>query len=142
MKKKNSWKILGIIIFIVSLVFICLGFDKLIDYGTYSNKYVGGDAYNFIINASKATAYFVLATFFLLLSIGCGIFYYFSNLKINTEIGKNKDISIKNNSQTITSMNEQWVCTTCGTINDSKNRFCNKCGSKHTDKEEKIDILL
>jgi len=38
-------------------IFIGFGFYKLAD----GSRYVGGDAYNFIINASKATAFFVAA---------------------------------------------------------------------------------
>jgi hypothetical protein len=34
------------------------------------NAYVGGDAYNYIINATKATAYFVVSGFLALFAIG------------------------------------------------------------------------
>lgn len=41
------------------------------------NAYVGGDAYDYIINANQATAYFVLAVFFALIS---STFYLSQNL--------------------------------------------------------------
>jgi hypothetical protein len=56
--------------YLASAVCISLGFYKMFVYenSTLSfiepkNVYVGGDAYNFIINANYATAYFTLATF-------------------------------------------------------------------------------
>ena len=44
-------------------IFLALGFFKMLIYDDYNeiNAYVGGDAYNFIINGTYATAYFVLA---------------------------------------------------------------------------------
>lgn len=46
-------------------IFLALGFFKMLvyEYDDYDaiNAYVGGDAYNFIINGTYATAYFVLA---------------------------------------------------------------------------------
>lgn len=63
----------SIISYIIAAVFLCIGFYKMLVYegsssGTYSydpgvNAYVGGDAYNYIINANYATAYFTLAIF-------------------------------------------------------------------------------
>lgn len=35
------------------------------------NAYVGGDAYNYIINASQAVAYFVVALCFVVIATGC-----------------------------------------------------------------------
>lgn len=70
------------------IVFACLsfaaaafsvleGFDKYTNYynSEYStilneNAYVGGDAYNYIINASYMTAFFVLALVFVVLGVG------------------------------------------------------------------------
>lgn len=40
------------------------------------NAYVGGDAYNYIINGTYATAFFVLTAMFLLSSIGLMILHY------------------------------------------------------------------
>lgn len=46
----------------------------------YHNAYVGGDAYNYIINSNYATGLFVLATMFSLIGIGFIILYYLSKL--------------------------------------------------------------
>lgn len=61
----------AIISYICSAIFIGLGFHKMFVYenpeysfmGDPVNVYVGGDAYNYIINANYATAYFALAIF-------------------------------------------------------------------------------
>ena len=60
----------GIIWIIIAIIFMCIGFHKLWfyenpEYGTKINAYVGGDAYNYIINAGKATAYFVTSLAFM-----------------------------------------------------------------------------
>lgn len=54
----------------LSLIPVFVGFHKLSIYenpdgfyGEPKNAYVGGDAYNYIINAGLASAYFTLATF-------------------------------------------------------------------------------
>lgn len=65
----------AVILIVLSAFFTFSGFDKLMNYenpannefykmfpyGKSSNAYVGGDAYNYIINAGQATGYFVLA---------------------------------------------------------------------------------
>ena len=135
MERKTGWKTIGIILFSISIVFVCLGFDKLINSNSYGNRYVGGDAYNYIINSSKATAYFILAVFFSILSIGSGIFYYFSNLKISSEsVPKATD----NNNSDYTALDnpkDGWICSNCGTMNEPINNFCNKCGKKFEQEE-------
>lgn len=56
-----------IVSYLISCTWAFIGFYKLFYYnsgeyyGDPVNAYVGGDAYNFIINANYATAYFVLA---------------------------------------------------------------------------------
>lgn len=72
---KQIWVVLAIIAFLCSVVMIGLGVDKVVNYynsenfsSLIKNAYVGGDAYNYIINASYATGYYVLA----LLSAVCG----------------------------------------------------------------------
>lgn len=45
------------------------------------NTYVGGDAYNYIINANYATGYFVLSGILVLGAIGCGIMWNFYELR-------------------------------------------------------------
>ena len=42
------------------------------------NAYVGGDAYNYIINGTYATAFFVLTAMFVLSAIGLMMLHYIS----------------------------------------------------------------
>lgn len=60
----------SVISYILELVFIGIGFHKLYVYKNpesaylyHVNAYVGADAYNYIINAGQANAYFTLACF-------------------------------------------------------------------------------
>ena len=60
--------VLAIILLIISLFMLYAGHDKMTNYrnSEYNtsknvNAYVGGDAYNYIINGNYATGYFVLA---------------------------------------------------------------------------------
>lgn len=68
---------LAAIFFIAFGVVTYRGYDKMTKYynSGYSslnkNAYVEGDAYNFIINGTYATAYFVLASGFLITSAVC-----------------------------------------------------------------------
>jgi len=72
--KNNKIKTLITIFIIVSAIFLILGFHKMFAYDGYrTNAYVGGDAYNYIINSNYATGYFVLSMFFGMVSIGLGI---------------------------------------------------------------------
>ncbi|EPC8411108.1 hypothetical protein ACR3AM_005516 [Bacillus thuringiensis] len=67
----KKWTIWGIIFYIHSAVLLFLGFDRLGGYQnsetyTDTNKYayVGGDAYNYIINTNVLTGYLVLSASF------------------------------------------------------------------------------
>ena len=87
MKKSNVWKVLSGISFSFSLIFLYMGFDKIYSYDngelypyTYHNAYVGGDAYNYIINGNYATAFFVLTLTFAMLGIGFCILAYLSKI--------------------------------------------------------------
>lgn len=71
----------GSICYTITLIFIALGFSKIYNYSNPEedylsedliNAYVGGDAYNFIINANYATGYFILGLIFAL--VGTTIF--------------------------------------------------------------------
>src|SRR5690606_10292976 len=62
--------------YLTSAIFIYKGFHRMLVYEKWDSPflenvyaYVGGDAYNYIINGTHATAFFVLATLFMLL--GC-----------------------------------------------------------------------
>lgn len=73
-RKTSNGKDVAIIFFILSGVFLGIGFYKLLAYdnSTYDpvNVYVGGDAYNYIINSNLATAYFTVAILFTLIALG------------------------------------------------------------------------
>nr|WP_235788396.1 hypothetical protein [Salipaludibacillus sp. CUR1] len=63
--------ILAVVSYIAAAIFTGVGFHKLFVYesndslfGEGKNAYVGADAYNYIINANYATAYFTLAILF------------------------------------------------------------------------------
>ncbi|WDV46870.1 hypothetical protein PV797_04020 [Clostridiaceae bacterium M8S5] len=77
--------IMGFVMFIVSAVFLHKGHDKMCNYSTgyfKQNAYVGGDAYNYIINSNYSTSFFVLATLFALLGVGIIIIGYLHRIAI------------------------------------------------------------
>lgn len=83
--RNKLWAVLSAVMFIISIIPFYKGYDKMTNYYSsdtfYSlnrNAYVGGDAYNYIINAGYATAFFVLSVGFALLGIGFLIVYYIS----------------------------------------------------------------
>lgn len=56
------------ILYLIGIFFVCSGFYKIFWYKNDDvfrednvNNYVGGDAYNYMINSQRATAYFVIA---------------------------------------------------------------------------------
>ena len=84
---KGFWKALSSISFIISAIVLGLGLDKMFNYDSgeyypyeYHNAYVGGDAYNYIINGNYATGFFVLAAMFALMGIGFIVLYYLSKM--------------------------------------------------------------
>lgn len=81
--KFSVWSFLSGGSFLCSCYTLFKGIDKLTNYENtdYSsiNAYVGGDAYNYIINGTHATAYFVLTTMFVLAAIGLLIVHYISS---------------------------------------------------------------
>lgn len=88
MKKTASkftvWCWLAAASFLGSCVTLYKGIDKMTNYynSEYSSKlvnaYVGGDAYNYIINGTYATAFFVLTAMFALAAVGFIIIHYLS----------------------------------------------------------------
>lgn len=96
MEKKeigNGWRTTGITLAIASLIPLVTGFYKLFAYENGEsypydmvNAYVGGDAYNYIINANYATAYFVLAGILLLGALGCGVLMHLAKLTFVEQI--------------------------------------------------------
>lgn len=68
------------------------GLDKMFRYDSgdsyphkYVNAYVGGDAYNYIINGTYATAFFVLTAMFVLAAIGLVAVHYVSKKAVSEE---------------------------------------------------------
>lgn len=84
-KKLSVWSALSIVSLVCACITFFKGIDKMVNYdnGDYYpyelvNAYVGGDAYNYIINGTYSTAFFVLTTMFVLTSIGLMILHYVS----------------------------------------------------------------
>lgn len=84
-KPVSTWIWLAVVSFITSVFFGYKGWFHLTQYdsGDYYpykmvNAYVGGDAYNYIINGTYATSYFVLCMLFVMLGIGLLILNYVS----------------------------------------------------------------
>ena len=85
----NKLRTFAIILLIASIVFCSIGFYKKDVYdgdGYFSpNAYVGGDAYNYIINGNYATAFFVLTLTFAMLGIGFCVLAYMRKMPmVNT----------------------------------------------------------
>ena len=81
-KKASVWSVLAGCSLACSIFTLWKGIDKMTNYYNgdfYSkNAYVGGDAYNYIINGNYATAFFVLTAMFVLAAIGLMILHYVS----------------------------------------------------------------
>ncbi|MCC8023708.1 MAG: hypothetical protein LIP16_00115 [Clostridium sp.] len=87
--RNKIWAWCSGIMFVIALFPLYKGYDKMTNYyssDTYyslnKNAYVGGDAYNYIINGEYATAFFVLAIGAALMGIGFLIVYYISGKKV------------------------------------------------------------
>ena len=85
-KKLSVWCILAICSLVGALITFIMGVYKMAiydsgDYYPYSpqNAYVGGDAYNYIINGTYATAFFVLTAMFVLAAVGLVAVHYISS---------------------------------------------------------------
>ena len=91
--RNKAWVVVSGIMFVLSLIPFYKGYDKMTNYYSsdiyYSlnkNAYVGGDAYNYIINAGYATAFFVLAVGLAIMGVGFLIIYYISGKKVEINI--------------------------------------------------------
>jgi hypothetical protein len=82
---KSALIVVALIFYIVAGVMFYKGYDKMANYknSDYSslnvNAYVGGDAYNYIINGTYATGFFVLGIGFLISGTVCGAASVLSN---------------------------------------------------------------
>lgn len=87
-RKASVWSVLSLCSLGCSFYTLYQGIDKLTNYYNSENYpslnvnvYVGGDAYNYIINGTYATAFFVLTTMFVLAAIGLMILHYVAKEK-------------------------------------------------------------
>lgn len=87
-KSASIWIILSGCSLCCSIFTLYKGIDKMTNYYNSENypslnvnAYVGGDAYNYIINGTYATAFFVLTAMFVLAAIGLMILHYVSREK-------------------------------------------------------------
>lgn len=91
-------KIIGILFMLSSAIPFYLGFDKILNYENSEyfsilskNAYVGGDAYNYIINANYFTGYMVLGLALILIG---GVILICNEISQLRNIN-NKDVIIK-----------------------------------------------
>lgn len=101
MKKSTFLYLLTVVFCIVFIVFSYKGYDKMINYHntdySYENAYVGGDAYNYIINGTHATGYFVLAGTFLIAAVISLVGGLIISDKTNYAISENNADKLNNN---------------------------------------------
>lgn len=93
----NKWKGISLLCLLGTAISIGMGFYKMLVYSEGEvlfnpyryiepvNYYVGADAYNLIINAGYATAYFTLAAVFMIASVGCLIAYFLYDIRFETQ---------------------------------------------------------
>ena len=88
-RKASIWSTLSGCSLGCSLFTFYKGIDKMTNYYNSENyprlnvnAYVGGDAYNYIINGTYATAFFVLTAMFVMAAIGLMILHYISRDKL------------------------------------------------------------
>ncbi len=81
----KKWRVLSWVSLSCGCFTFYKGLDKMLRYDAGDsypyrsvNAYVGGDAYNYIINGTHATAFFVLTAMFVLAAIGLLIVHYVS----------------------------------------------------------------
>ncbi len=120
MSKKNVKTILAILCTVFAItgsVFIGKGFDKKDNYSNpdnddynfsldYVNSYVGGDAYNYIINGTYFTAYAVLGMGFLIMSTISGVTYLVLACKDKEEKMSEKVLNAKEESVVESTIND------------------------------------
>lgn len=92
-KKFSVWSWMSIISVLCGMVTFYKGVDKLTNYSSSDygsiNAYVGGDAYNYIINGTHTTAFFVLTTMFVIAAIGFLIIHF---LSLNRVVVSEKEV--------------------------------------------------
>lgn len=84
-------KKLAILFYVLMTASVLKGFHKLFVYespdgfGDAVNAYVGGDAYNYIINAGQAAAYFVLGVLCAVIAMTCLLLDKKEQKQVNNE---------------------------------------------------------
>lgn len=104
MPNKSNLSLMASVSTVVGLVFWCLGFYKYLAYNSGEsvldnpvNVYVGGDAYNYIINGTYFTAFAVIGGVFILSGV---LLYGF--LKVIEQLAYEKEGSnIQNNNNLV-----------------------------------------
>lgn len=99
---KKAFRMAAAISYALSAIFIAMGFYKMFSYSNpesiyrkHINVYVGGDAYNYIINSNYATGYFVLAVFCAVIGMTFVVSYFLSSKKLlEMDEGAEDSISI------------------------------------------------
>ena len=86
--------------YVLAFLSVFMGFYKMLiydnsKYGNNTNAYVGGDAFNYMINAEYAIAWFVLAVFFAIIGFSCMYAYN------NSENNRSQNELIKNSARDI-----------------------------------------
>ena len=89
-------KVLCVICSIIGIVMVGMGFYKYLvyansKYGSNVNAYVGGDAYNYIINGTYFIAYAVLGMGFFVIATISGVASMFMSVKDNKKVSVVKE---------------------------------------------------
>lgn len=79
---KKFWAILGILLWAISLYHFKLGYETSL---LTKYRFVGGDAFNYIINAELSISSFLLACTCVICGFLCFIIHYLSNKKADTK---------------------------------------------------------
>ena len=93
---KNLSTVIAVLLYGCSGFFLYQGRDKMVNYysSEYSsftkNAYVGGDAYNYIINGTYATSFFVLAVGFMITATLFLAISIYIRIKLNNNKQDNK----------------------------------------------------
>lgn len=116
---RDGWNIVGIISFVIAVIFFIIGFKCL--FSRYD--------YVAIINSSMATSFFIVSLIFVVISFGCGILH-FMTLNSNPIDNSFKDIVDENYDDENKIDTETWICPFCGNLVSTEYNFCNVCGKR------------
>lgn len=95
----DMWSWSALLSLVCSIITLIVGIYKMYVYNNgdsypyeLKNAYVGGDAYNYIINGTYATAFFVLTAMFFIGAIGLVGVHYLSVIKKNLKTKSNQKV--------------------------------------------------